>query len=339
MRFLSKSVFSGSVLANSVLAIMACTALFGCGKKSAENSPQKVAEAACDVRRQTRLDEIKARQSDWYVTHSLPVPAASSQTQLSVGTNGRAVVVVHGFISSPDFMNDISTALVKQGFTVITPLMTGFGSTPQSANASTLADWKDSVADAVELAKMCNTDVSVVGHSLGAAILTDELDNGVIAGISHVVLLAPFYKSYSTWPTLLSTVLASHVDVIDMNTFRTATGGLDPYVYLPVARPKPGDPEPYLPLPATNEALKLQATFAAPVLHKIDNPIFVVVSEADAVIDSAFALQFVNSHFSAPSLLIYEKAKNIEHSFQRRINNPEFDDLMLRIIAHLNSHL
>jgi alpha-beta hydrolase superfamily lysophospholipase len=330
MKFLTQLIFITTVVS-----------LFGCGGRqgAAPQNPATVQQAACEKTTQTRFSEIQAKQVLWYQNHGLAVPTAPRQAQLHFGTNGRAVVVVHGFVSSPEFMSDISAALVEQGFTVIEPLLLGFGSDPHAANAAKVADWKESVTDAVELAKLCHTDVSVLGHSLGSALLTDEIYSGQITGISHAVLLAPFYKSYSTWPTLLSSVLASRVEVLDMNTFRSLTGGLDPYVYLPVDHPQPGEAEPYLPLPATNEALSLQSDFALPATHKIKIPVLVAVSEADGVVDSAYALEYAKSHFEVPTLLIYEKAKNIVHSFQRRVYNPQFDELMHRVVTHLNTAL
>lgn len=85
------------------------------------------------------------------------------------GSNGEAVVLVHGFTGHPGHFTFMAAALNEAGFTAVAPRLRGHGTTPDDLASATAADWmEDVVQAAAEVAG--HRRVHLVGLSMGGLL-------------------------------------------------------------------------------------------------------------------------------------------------------------------------
>ena len=299
------------------------------------SSQQNVALTACQVTMQSQLAASEATKMNWYTSHGSPTPLPAVQTQIMFGTNSQTVVILHGFTSNPSAEADVASALQKDGYTVLVPLLTGWGSDANAANKSGVSDWLKAATDAIAIAQLCPNPVSLIGHSLGGALVTDIMVNNRASGVVNVSLLAPALETNVTslLKPLLQTLLLT-TDVIDMDTFQTLTG-IDPSTFIP--KSPAGQPEPFMPLQALNTVIQYESVFDGATTPDATVPALLVLSDADPFIDDAFDISYVSSHFPSVDQLIYPLQDGIGHSFELKANNPYFSALVTRIEQNLNT--
>jgi alpha-beta hydrolase superfamily lysophospholipase len=231
-------------------------------------------------------------------------------------------------------MADLARALQAEGYSVIAPLITGFGDGAEAANTATLEDWRASVRTAISDAKHCHQDVSLVAHSLGSALVTMAAVDAAEGEISHIVLLAPYYKAYATWLKYLGDLVALGTDTLELSAAEKYLG-LDPYEYFSLDRPAPGEPDAYIPLHAMRRVLELEPIFTEQVNTKLKVPALAFLSKADLVVDSEFAAGYLPNRFEQVETVVYEENEGIEHGLHRRDRNPRFEEMAAKILDHL----
>lgn len=116
------------------------------------------------------------------------------------GGTGRAVLCVHGYIGSPTDFETLPAKLHAAGYAVSVPLLPGHGTDPRDFSRVSAADLEAFVC--AEYDRLCEryTDVTVIGFSMGAALVT------LLAAkrpLKRVVLLAPFYAITDAWKYVL----------------------------------------------------------------------------------------------------------------------------------------
>lgn len=312
-----------------LLLLALTTSLFtGCGSDQSEEA------ASCATQTQELVAAHSEAQMDFYRAHGGRLPIPQNRTTFYPGTNGRAVVLVHGFISAPDSMGDLAKALQAEGYSVIAPLLTGFGDGAQAANAATLEDWRASVRTAILDARHCHQDVSLVAHSLGSALVTMAAVEAQEAEISRIVLLAPYYKAYASWLKYLGDLVALGTDTLELSAAEKYLG-VDPYEYFSLDRPAPGEPDAYIPLHTLRRVLELEPIFTEQINRKLKVPALAFLSKADLVVDSDFAAGYLPNRFERVDTVVYEESEGIEHGLHRRDRNPRFDEMVGKILAHL----
>ena len=77
--------------------------LSGCGNKEdlASSLDQLSPQEACEVETENAVAANRENQMNFYRQHGGTLPLPMHQSAYYRGTNGRAVVLVHGFIASP----------------------------------------------------------------------------------------------------------------------------------------------------------------------------------------------------------------------------------------------
>ena len=285
----------------------------------------------------SRFNTFSANQLKWYQTRTSYLPIAKLRSIYYQGTNGHAVVVVHGYNSSPHNQRDVILALTARGFTVIAPLLTGFGSEAAVANQATLADWKKTVDDAVALVAPCHSKVSLIGHSFGGSLVTEAVTSGRLTKIAKVVSLAPFYKSSTTYLDTAVNQVAAQYPTISASAL-TGVTYLDAYEFFPISDIEAGEPEPALPILALKKVFDTQSLFRSLTGAKSAVPVFLAVSKADMVIDNDYAINYVKARFVNTYGLVYPATDEIGHSFQRDDNNPKFVELMTKVTSFLTAN-
>jgi pimeloyl-ACP methyl ester carboxylesterase len=297
--------------------------------------PTEPSAPTCDSELAAKLELSTQVQMNWYATHGGRIPTPANRARFIPGTNGRIIVLIHGFLSSPLWMGDLAESFSKEGFSVLMPLMTGYGAGPKEANNSTIEDWRASVVEAVDLAKSCYSDVNVVAHSLGAAIITDELVNRGRTGISRVALIAPYFRTGYSNLSVMTEALRLTTDDLSVEGIEDAIG-LDPYEYLPIERPYPGEPDAFLPLIALDRVIDMAGLFEQPIQNRVSIPMFYALSHEDSAINNAFAGRYATIAFTSPDLLYYPRAARVGHGIHRRVENRYYDVLVERLMQHLS---
>lgn len=288
---------------------------------------------------QSRFDSFAAGQLNWYTSHLEPVPVQKFRSIYYKGTNGHAVVVVHGFNSSPHNQRDVIIDLASRGFTVIAPLLAGFGSTAKAANMATLADWQRSMDDAVSVVSGCHSKVSLLGHSFGGSLVTEAVTSGRLPKVAKVVSLAPFYKSSTQYLNLFVDQVALQHPELSMSALTGLQDlvDLDAYEFFQIDDADAGFNEPVIPMLALQKMIRAQSLFTNLSGAKSSVPMFLGVSGADFVVDSFYASTYVRARFANTSGFSYAMDEGVGHSFQRSDTNPRFADMMSQISTFLRN--
>ncbi|MDA1190361.1 MAG: alpha/beta fold hydrolase [Candidatus Poribacteria bacterium] len=105
------------------------------------------------------------------------------------GSNGGAIVLVHGFPSSPRESRCLAALLNAHGWTTHGVLLPGFGGQARSMANYSADDWVAAVTDRIAKLRQEHRKVVLVGHSMGGAVVTEAARRVQVDG---VVLLAPF---------------------------------------------------------------------------------------------------------------------------------------------------
>lgn len=107
------------------------------------------------------------------------------------GTNGRAVLLIHGWTTTPYELRRLGKYLNEKGYTVFAPLLTGHGKAPKDLENVVWEKWMEDVEMAYSELRGKYDRIYAVGTSLGASLVS------VLAGkkpeISGIVLLAMPY--------------------------------------------------------------------------------------------------------------------------------------------------
>lgn len=293
---------------------------------------------ACLNRSEATFNAQTANYISWYQQNGRRVPTGDALPQFYRGTNGKVVVAIHGFLASPAYMKELALRLRAEGYTVIVPLLLGFGANEQAANATNVDVWRTSVQFGFDVAKMCHQNISVVAHSLGAGLTTDLIANRGYTGVTKLVLLAPYYKIASDWLRVALDTITPFTDSVaikELNRFLP----FDFYDVLGIDYPLAGEAEPFLPTDATQRVLDYQRTFAKSVdAGQLGSPkVFLAVTEDDELIKTSWAQYYVSRRFTTVSELVYPAALKIPHSFQMSRKNPYFENLYAKISNHIKA--
>lgn len=133
------------------------------------------------------------------------------------GSNGKACLLVHGFIGSPTDFGRLPELLHKMGYTVSVPLLPGHGTDPKEFSKTTPEQLLSSVQENYVALKKNHSQVILLGLSLGAAL---SLVVAAKLKVDALVLLAPYLKIKHQWFYLLPT-----------EWYHAALSPFIPYVY------------------------------------------------------------------------------------------------------------
>lgn len=107
------------------------------------------------------------------------------------GTNGRAVLLIHGWTTTPYELRRLGKYLHARGYTVLAPMLTGHGTASRDLENILWETWSEDVERAYFGLREKHKKIYVIGTSLGASLAS------ILAGnnpeISGVVLLAMPY--------------------------------------------------------------------------------------------------------------------------------------------------
>lgn len=221
----------------------------------------------------------------------------------AVGEGDVALLMIHGFASSPAVFQRMAPALAERGYRCRVMRLPGFGETPEATRFE-LAAWQAAVEAEVQALRATSREVWLVGHSMGGTLALDQALRGIrVDGMALItplievadtrsVLLPPrrwFELGQQLWSekTLIETAFP-----VDM---REPVPGLDEMrdLYLPVAA--------YREMFAAVDRVTGRA-------ERIRCPVLVAVANKDLVVDSEAAMAYFSALGSARKSLVELKA-------------------------------
>jgi len=100
------------------------------------------------------------------------------------GTNGKAILMIHGWTSTPYEIRRLGKYLNEQGYTAHAPLLKGHGTIPKDLEQVKWQDWMKDIDEAYQLLKKENKKLFIAGTSIGGNLgLLYAAENKDIAGL------------------------------------------------------------------------------------------------------------------------------------------------------------
>lgn len=111
----------------------------------------------------------------------------------TVGQGRTAILMVHGFGSSPGVFQNVASALAERGYTCRAMCLPGYGLSAHEFAKAGRAQWLAAINDEVARLSADYDHVWLLGHSMGASLAIDYVSGGSRA-VDGVVLLAPLIQ-------------------------------------------------------------------------------------------------------------------------------------------------
>lgn len=227
----------------------------------------------------------------------LNLPFEKKQACFDKQKNKKGILLIHGITDSPAVWLDISDELAKRCFLVRSILLPGHGTKPEDLIVATSREWVQTVETQYKNLKKRVNQIYLGGFSLGGALsVLITLKNHDVSGL---VLLAPALKLKKFFERLTPFIplYSLFTDILVK-----ARGKMNPIKY------------DAFPVRGVSSLIEVQRQLNNLLETKpIDTPVFMVISESDAVLDPFDLTDIFTSRFTNPKnrLLIYkDKRKN-----------------------------
>jgi len=229
-------------------------------------------------------------------------------------SNGSAVILIHGFSSSPREMRGLGEVLCKNQFTVYGVRLPGHGTSPDDLAGKAVEDWQVIIRRGYQVLDEAGFRICAAGLSTGALL---TLDLARHARLDRIILLAPFLK--------LRHWLADHVGILSYfirYQAKNIPAAEQPFYY--ALRPLKG----IVQINRLRWKLKRQ-------LHKIATPTLVLSSTGDATIAPGTAREIYQRLGSADKQ-IHMYGDEVPHGLTTE-NNPRQQDVFTRCLDFLQA--
>ncbi|MCK5099155.1 MAG: alpha/beta fold hydrolase, partial [Desulfobacteraceae bacterium] len=149
-----------------------------------------------------------------------PSVRESNYSKIMYGNNDTAVILLHGFISSPFEVYFLANEINKSDFTVYLPLVEGFGGGIDFANATRYSSWQLTLKKSIEKLAPNYRNIILVGFSMGGTIVTDFLLKNNYDGnkIQGAILIAPYFAPKWSAGQWLSKGIGLFSDSVSLKT-------------------------------------------------------------------------------------------------------------------------
>jgi carboxylesterase len=108
------------------------------------------------------------------------------------GTNGKGILLIHGWTTTPYEVRRLGKYLNENGYTVSAPLLKGHGTIPKELENVKWEDWLEDVENAYNKLKETCDKIYVGGTSIGSCIAVNLAEKH--PDISGLILMAMPYK-------------------------------------------------------------------------------------------------------------------------------------------------
>jgi carboxylesterase len=128
-----------------------------------------------------------------YAARNAPTPSgvvAGAESFTLEGTNGRAILMLHGSGDSPQTLRYLGERLNAAGYTVFAPLLPGHGRSPRDFARVSAAAYTDAAHAALDELRARHGWIGAAGLSMGGALAAQLAAEA--ADVRVLVLLAPY---------------------------------------------------------------------------------------------------------------------------------------------------
>jgi len=108
--------------------------------------------------------------------------------------SSKGCLLIHGFSSTPAELRELGESLSKEGYTVLSILLSGHGTLVENMEKSNYGDWIKSAEEGYERLKKTCSKIYVIGHSMGGLLALNLAEN---YKVDKLVALAPALVSKS----------------------------------------------------------------------------------------------------------------------------------------------
>jgi carboxylesterase len=238
------------------------------------------------------------------------------------GTNGRAVLLIHGWTTTPYELRRLGQYLNEKGYAVSAPLLTGHGTKPQDLENVKWEKWLEDVDLAYAELKKNHEKVYVIGTSLGASL------SSILAGnnpeISGLVLMAMPYavrmEKFASFCARILSLFKKYSKKYYPPSFgskATVTRRISYQIY---------------PIKSAFEVYGL-IKFSRKNLHKINQPCFIMQSSIDHIVAKG-SLEKIYNKISS----VVKKKKYIEKAYHTFISDTRNENVFEDILHFLDEN-
>ena len=265
-----------------------------------------------------------------------PSVRESNHSKIMYGNNDTAVILLHGFISSPFEVYFLANEINKSGFTVYLPLIEGFGGDIDFANATRYSSWQLTLKKSIEKLAPNYRNIVLVGFSMGGIIVTDFLlknkyDDNRIQG---AILLAPYFAPKWSAAQWLSKGLGLFSNSVSLKTIYRVSRSQD--LIIPLSNQDYYNSA--LPIKAANELIKLGNEIKTNISEKqIYLPTLLVYTEDDKTINNRISSNFVEKHFQNVEIIKFTKNQKVRHQLTVPAGNKMFDSFCVSVINFIKN--
>lgn len=217
------------------------------------------------------------------------------------GSKKELVILVHGFMGSPDEMRPLAEKANALGFSAYSALIPGYGGTAKVANDYSKEQWVKWFSEEVKRAQGCFSKIHIVGFSTGGLLATNYImDHGDDETVQSVHLISPYYETHSIFYSIIQSTATTVLNQISVSFVYNTIGFPDVEVML-------RRPESYLqsvPLKAAKEIVSLGKYVQRRKFSKSEIPAEVLLSTNDQVIDQKTADHLTEALFSNRTLIL-----------------------------------
>jgi carboxylesterase len=289
--------------------------LTACGATQPKTSAQ--ADTACLNRIEATLQSID-RAEDVAAAAMDPEQSVIRPGNESVVLRGnpkKVVFLLHGFISSPFEVRPLGEALHAQGYTVVMPLLAGFGRSTNVSVITKSADWMSVTQAQLQASMLCGSKIQVVGFSLGALIETKLLleNPDLKSEVASLTLISPALSirthSFMGVETAILNTVNSTPLIGTLATAARAAHNND--LNIPEANPEHYNVE--MPMDAARELKILVTKINYEQFENFPMPVKVIYSEADSTVDGATGFQSIAAVDPGATAYAFPASLGVEH--------------------------
>lgn len=239
------------------------------------------------------------------------------------GENGKGVLLVHGWTSTPYEVRRLGKYLNENGYTVYGLMLSGHGTVPKDLENVTHEDWIRDVRDGYQKLKETCDKVFVGGTSIGAnlaMILAKEEQ-----GITGLVLMATPYKMKLEPVVLLFAKLLLHLRKKYRKKFYPPTFGLSTTITRLISYQT-------YPVKSVLEAFKLVQE-ARKNLSAISQPCLIMQSTHDHIVSSG-SLEAIYESIGSKT----KKKRYIQKAYHTFISDTKNEHIFRDILGFLDAN-
>ncbi len=259
-----------------------------------------------------------------------PSVKKSNRAKFLSGPEKTAVILLHGFASSPFEVFSLGKEINAAGFPVFMPLVAGFGGNTALANQMSYQDWQRTLTESIDQTRSQYKKIIIAGFSLGGALVSDFLTerNSNKQNIVAAILLAPYYKPKIWAAKSGSYLLHFFVEKISFSHLYKISKNKD--IEIPLAHPNHYNTD--LPIKAVKEIVRFgEKIRQKPNPQKVQLPTLLVYSEDDQTVSNRETIRFTTENFARLKTLIFAKHQKIRHQLAIPEGNGEFDTLVTAV--------